>query len=607
MNVQNPASLLWFLPIGAIIVALYLLRMRRRNVQVPAVFLWPEKTEEIRANALIQKLRFSWLLVFQILALLLAVFALARPQFKQKGLAGKVTVAILDASASMGANDVRPSRFDQAKASVADMVGSASPGDRLALIEAGPSPRVVFPLSNDPSVQRAGVDTVRRYDSEADMGEALRLASAIAASTDGAKIVVLSDGVFEPIQDFTPGKAEVVYRPFGKSSENMGVQALGVTEGPSGLTAYCGVRNFGLQPAKSGVSFFADGNVVESSTAVVAPGQVWGRTFRVPPGTKVLEAKLDQNDLLSADNYAVALTDRSASVRVLLVTKGDIFLERALSLDPRVTLDKTDRLPASQRADAGGEASYDIVVFDGVKSEPVKARGVMIFGEAGPDAPVKVSGEAKNPTFQSTENDPVVKGIEFENVYIEKMQRVQPVGGGRIVADAKEGPLVVVSNGKQKQVYVSFEPMESDFPLNYGFPILVGNSLDFLAGSESTDLLSVKVGQTFGVPALGEREAVLESDWGRVIVPARDDRILVRQAERVGRYKLTVGKSVRTVYATLRSTVESQVSPRQNLEVGSTKVAAVSQLSRFEDFWRLALLLALAVLGFEWWYFARRS
>src|SRR3954470_14408010 len=106
---------MWLLPLAGIIILLYLLRMRRRDIRVPASFLWPERTDEVRANALIQKLRFSWLLVLQLLALTLVVFAVAKPQTKQHGLAGEVTVLVVDASASMGATDVKPSRFEEAK------------------------------------------------------------------------------------------------------------------------------------------------------------------------------------------------------------------------------------------------------------------------------------------------------------------------------------------------------------------------------------------------------------------------------------------------------------------------------------------------------------
>ena len=103
MTLQNPGVLMWLIPLAGVILLLYLLKMKRRDLRVPATFLWPERVEEIRANALFQRLRPSWLLFLQLLALLLIVGSLARPQTKQKGLAGEVTVFVIDTSASMSA------------------------------------------------------------------------------------------------------------------------------------------------------------------------------------------------------------------------------------------------------------------------------------------------------------------------------------------------------------------------------------------------------------------------------------------------------------------------------------------------------------------------
>jgi hypothetical protein len=83
--------------------------------------------------------------------------------------------------------------------------------------------------------------------------------------------------------------------------------------------------------------------------------------------------------------------------------------------------------------------------------------------------------------------------------------------------------------------------------------------------------------------------------------------VVVRETNRVGRYVLTIGKKSKTVFATLRSPLESTTAPRDNLEVGTSKVKAVADLTRFEDFWRWILLVGLAVLGVEWWAYARRS
>ncbi|RYG63267.1 VWA domain-containing protein, partial [bacterium] len=181
MNLLFPSTLIWLLPALGAILALYLLKMRRDKVRVPASFLWPARTEEVRANAPIQRLRFSWLMVLQMLAMAVAIVAIARPQVRQAGLVGENTILVLDTSASMRATDVKPSRFDRAKELALGALRATKAGDRVALIDAGATPRVVFPLTNDPGSMAARIDAVEATDAEGDMGEALRLAGALAA------------------------------------------------------------------------------------------------------------------------------------------------------------------------------------------------------------------------------------------------------------------------------------------------------------------------------------------------------------------------------------------------------------------------------------------
>src|SRR5205823_2086084 len=80
---------------------------------------------------------------------------------------------------------------------------------------------------------------------EAAVGDALRLASALVSSIDGARIVLLSDGVFDPITDFSRGKAALIYKCIGKSDENLAITALGTADVSSGRQLYCGLKNTG--------------------------------------------------------------------------------------------------------------------------------------------------------------------------------------------------------------------------------------------------------------------------------------------------------------------------------------------------------------------------
>lgn len=602
MIFQNAAQLFWLIPLLGIIILLYLLKMKRRELRVPATFLWPAKVEEIRANSLFQRLRFSWLLILQLLALTLIIVALARPQTVRKGLAGKVTVLVIDASASMGANDIKPNRFEEAKRMAQATVSSAQTGDRIAVVEAGPVPRVLSALSNDSDRLRRSLDQLALYDSESDVGGAMRLAASLVGSEDSARIVLLSDGVFEPIANFAPGKASVLYQTVGKSDANLAIDALGTSDTPNGRLLYCDVRNFGSSVMQGTVTVYADGKAVDSNNVSIEANGHWGKTIPAPSDAKVFEAKVESaGDVLAADNRAVALTSPGASLHVLLISHGDLFLERALALDPRVTLDRTDSVPAD------GGATYDLVVFDGVQEEPVKSRSVLTFGAAGSSSPVIPTGASTSPAFKTSKRGAdLLKGVDLSSVYVGNTEQVRAKPTAEVLAETSAGPLIVQSLADQRQIYVSFEPMKSDFPLQVGFPIFIANALDFLGGEGDSSRLAVKPGSPFSVASA--QPATLETpDEGTFKIQPSGPSVIVRQVRRVGDYKLTVNGQQRTVYAAMRSDLESNISPRATLSLGTAAVTASKSPARFGDFWRPALLFCLFVLAFEWWLFAKRS
>lgn len=608
MNLQVPWALAWLIPVAGAIVALYFLRMRRRRMVVPAVFLWRERQDEVRANALFQRLRFSWLLLLQLLAAILACLVLARPQLMQRGLAGTVRVVVLDASASMGSTDVAPDRFGEAVRAVRSIVDSARPGDRLALIEAGPTPRVVFPLSDDSAAHRRGIESLRRFDSEANVAEALRLAASIAGSAEGGTILLLSDGAFSPVEDFSPGKAKVLFQRVGSSGQNIAVQALGSADGPEGRVLYCGLKNFG-EEASVRVSIFADGNLVDAADATIAAGSTWGKSIRVGRDSQVFEARIDSGGgHLKADDVAYHVAEAGASIRALLVGPGDFFTERALVLDPRVTLDRAATLPDSEVPGSPGPSGYDITVFSGVPEAPAKSKGVLTFGRAGATTPVTVVGSMSRPGSFTQVPDPLVKGVAWDGVFVEKGQRVQPKGSGKVIVDSDQGPVVVASSGDTRRVYVAFEPLESDFPLSVSFPIFIANALDRLAPRALGRTFAVTPGRNAVLPWPSDGDVRLAGPTGEATTLRSDGgRLAVKGIDRVGRYELGQGSDRRILLASLRSEPESNISPRATVQLGGGEVARVAAPSRFADFWRPLLALLLVVLAVEWWLYGRLS
>lgn len=608
MSFAVPSLLMWLVPLMGAIVALYLLKMRRKDFVVPATFLWPSMTFEVRANSLFQRLRLSLLLFLQLLAVALLVLALSRPQVRQRGLSGDLTVLVLDTSASMSAREGNGTRFDRGIAACRKLIDAVGAGDRLSLVEAGPNPRVVFPISSDPGKMRQALQSVRATDADCDVGEALRLAASIAAKHRGARIVLVSDGVFPEVHDFSPGNAKLEFVPIGGQGENVGITALSASPSSEGLLVFCGLRNYGKKPVALTVDLIADGKLFNSKKLQLDGGGTFGETFAAPPKASVLEAKINPEDALVSDNRAFALADPGASVRALLVGKGDLFLERALVLDPRVTLDRASVLP---REAASGEPLYDVVVFDGVPEAPTTARGVLVFGTAGPQSPVRAVGVQQNPRVRSQRGDhPVMAAVDMLNTYIDRAERVEAKPTGQVLATGSSGPLIVVSDGPPRRLYVAFEPMNSDFPLQVAFPIFIANALDYLAPREASgSALLMPPGRSFTVPATsGQGELELRGPGGIAAKLASTGGVwVVRDAVRTGEYTMTVGGKERVLLVGPPPETESAIAPRNRVLAGGQSIAGSDSVLRLADYWRWLAMLGLLVLGCEWWLFARRS
>src|ERR687884_599828 len=119
-----------------VIVAMYLLKLRREERTVSSTFLWRRMTRDVEANAPWQRLRRNLLLLLQLLLLLLLALALARPFFRSVGIAGRNLIVILDRSASMGATDVSPTRLEAAKRQAINLVDQLPDGGRATIIAA---------------------------------------------------------------------------------------------------------------------------------------------------------------------------------------------------------------------------------------------------------------------------------------------------------------------------------------------------------------------------------------------------------------------------------------------------------------------------------------
>lgn len=601
MTFLNPLALLATVPVLAAIIALYLLKMRRRELTISSNFLWPSVEDDIRANAPFQKLKPSWLLALQLLCASLIGIAFARPQILESSLVGPATVFVIDPSMSMGATDVPGSRLEEAKRLVRAALSEKKPGSRISILAAEATPRVASPLGEDLAKHRAALDSIQQTDSQGSVAETMQFAASLVGKEAGSSIVLVSDGNYPTSPDFAPGKATVSYLAVGTRGDNLGIESLSSRNVESQELAFVSVRNYGTSRKAFELELSVDGQLIASKSLVAEPGALATLTQAVPPRARILQAAITPADTLEADNRATALLKSGGAMRVLLVSAGNIFLERALGQDSRVQLDRAATPPKNL-------TGYDLVVLDNTPLDDAEsAKNVLSFG-SGSKPPIATTGVSKGlASYVSAQDDSIASGIDWASFGFGKVAETSPVKGAKELVRGSSGSILLESfTGQSRWIHLALNLNESEMPLNVAFPIFIGNVLDSIAEQPANGAMVVQPGRPIAVRMANEATLRGPNGLNLPIKPNRGAGV-IREIKRAGEYSLTQGNQTTQILATTLGVNDSEIMPQKSVQLGKSTASAASRAPRFADQWRPVLLICLLVLILEWGVYLRRS
>ncbi|HEX2222087.1 MAG TPA: BatA and WFA domain-containing protein [Candidatus Limnocylindria bacterium] len=602
-----------------VIVAFYMLRLRRRDVPVGSTFLWQQLVRDVEANAPWQRLRFSWLLLLQLLIALLVVVAAARPfTALESQLTGNV-VLIVDTSASMGALDGGEPRVEAARAAARRVVDSLPVGGRITVVAADDTAHVLVSETDDRAAARAAIDRVTATQLPGDLTDAFALASALARRDPDSTVVVVTDATADRLPPVGIG-APIVVERVGSSGANQAIAALSLARRSGGaqVDLFVAVSNPSAADVSRRLEIYADGELADARELRIPAGQrSEALVTTVPPDAATVEARLAGGDALGVDDSAFALVPREAAIRALLVSEGNTYLESALALLPRLELYAVE--PGGY-ADAVAEADeagtpYRLFVYDRFEPQAHPEAPALYVAPAADGPYGTVGAQLDAPGLARTSGDePVLRFVDIATLHVGRARQVTLAEGMRDVVATTEGhPLLAVGRVDGEPVgLITFALGESDLPLQVAFPLLMSNLVDFLLPpGEGVLPPSVALGEPLALaldPSLelavvsdpsGEREIALTG--GRATLPAAT-RVGIRELRTVD------GAVLGRTAANLFQPDESDVTPgdpRRLEEMGRPAPSgAEATESRLEWWWPLALLALLLLLA-EWLVFHR--
>src|SRR5881409_586223 len=565
MSFLSPLALSLF-AVSVPLVLLYFLKVRRRERTVSSLLLWHTSLRDREASTFFQRLHRDPLLLLQLLALLALALALARPVATVMGQGARKVVVVLDTSASMKAQDVSPSRFEVARAGAAALVRGLGEGAEVMVIEAGVQPRVTAALARDRERALAAIRSAQARDLPTRLVEAVRTARALVAADPRAEIHVFTDGAFTLPEGEDTADARVRWIGVGRQGSNVAITSLSIRKnyyGAFDYQAFVSLVNYSGEAQTFAFRLELDGKSIAEKEVTLEPNV---RRSVVMPfshgGSGTVTARIRVNDDLEVDNVAYAVLPPPRKIAVLLVSPGNLFLEKVLRTDPQVSLDV--RTPDQYQ---GGMGEADVVILDSVT--PLRAGpGRFVFVNAvPPDVPLEVLGRIERQTIMDWDRaHPVMRHVEFAKVTIEDALRIRPLAAGRPLVEAVGGPLIyALEEPDRKALFVGFDLFKTDFPLRVAFPLILSNGLRWLhPAALDQSSLQLAAGQPILLPvAHGVTSVNVTTPRGRV-VKAHVTRGVVSftETDEVGVYTLSTAKGETKIAVNLADADESDITPR---------------------------------------------
>lgn len=621
-------TLLFLIPV---VIAMYLLKLRRMEQRVSSVYLWQRMVRDVEANAPWQRLRRNLLLLLQILFLLVLILALARPFVWVDGSGSRATILIVDTSASMAATDARPDRLEVAKTQARRVVDDLPDEARVTVIAAGTGARVLVASTQDRRQAYLAVDSLQVQPGGSNMESALELASAIAARQPDTEIVVLSDGKVD-LPERLAVQGQVRYLPVGTQGDNQAISLLSVERAAdgSGLTVFAQVSSF-AEPesgiAERRISFYADGQLLQafdleiqpgSQQAVLAPG--------MPSTARVIEARLSSEDLLPLDDSAWVVNRPADPIAVTLVSQGNRFLETGLNLLPGVELTsiRPEDWEAAPAGPGGGLTIFDTYV---PITRTLPAESVLFVGPLRSSEVFTVTGQIEAPRLQpAVPEDPLLADlVDLDAINVLDASRLALPEWGRAViisgseeiqaGDMAEVQAPILLRGEvngQRIAVLAFDLRHSDLPLQITFPILLSNLVNWLAPSEVDVPASARPGDTlsFVLPADAGTINLLKPDGSSTPLEQQSGRVVTPELDQLGVYQVRFGAGETAVFAVNQfSPQESDIQPAGQLQLNSLASGQPDggpQQARRES-WRPLVWAGLILLIAEWLVYQRAT
>ena len=328
-------------------------------------------------------------------------------------------------------------------------------------------------------------------------------------------------------------------------------------------------------------------------------------------------------DGLKVDNNAWAILPARMIQKVLIVTTGNLFLEKVFEANPLVEVSVVSEFPATWPDDA-------LIILHGRIPEQLPRGNVFVIDPIGKCEYWDAGERLENPLITDQDSEsPLMRHFRLDNVVVPEARELIFTNNPQVLASTATGVPIfaVVPRAEGKCLVLTVSLDSSDLAFRTAFPIMVSNALGWFSDMSGDIVQSANSGSVVRIPFASSGKDPLQlvspmQKWFDVTpVPVPDDAsgavmVTAGPLNEVGLWNLSAkmsngatadedSDSYALVAVNLASGKESDLRPRAAI---SATAGSGLQTSRWlsRPLWIYVTVAAMILTGVEWVLYQRR-
>lgn len=576
------------------VVLLYWLHPPARRMFVSSNVIWAQVLEAYRRVT--DRWRWWLSLLMAAAACVSIVLALVRPAAPDGNLEDRAIVVVDNAPTMAARTQTGVSRFALAQDKAVELIASFSAATEVMVVDT--QRQITTPAFDSPFKAMELVKALTPGQSYQPI-----VPSAVAAVPAEYRYVV-TDGVLlgQPPADYV---VISVFEPV----QNLGITAFDfdtVPGDPEKREAFVEVFNSSAQERTTEIVISGTGNQRVARKVSIAAGSSAGQVFDISMfgGGPIRAALTATGDGYSEDDVAYGYLSSRRLVRVTLVTDAaNDYLGKSLRAQPRVRLSVMSPGRYLEQRGSDSARNTDVYVFDRFVPDALPATPALLIGSRSVKWLPPGGGAAKIPDIGAADyRHPVLRDISLRDLHIESGHYIgQPREASTTVLLSGGGgkALAVAHDGARRWVLLGFDVANSNFGLLPGFPVFLGNSINWLV--DEPDIMRAQPGMV-SVPFVDAR--IFAMDGSQVPAVVADGRSYF-DAAKPGLYTAIANDRPLRITVNLLERRISDIN-RSALSMSDTPAPTALANDLPLGWSALLMLLALSLLCVEWVAYHRR-